>query len=115
MKIGCNIRKIREMKNIKQDYIAHQLSLSLTSYGKIERDEVELSLTRINQIAKVLDVSINLVIFFDVNDILSLPKRDDFYYQQVITFMQENIRQLTAENSKLIQMVEKMTVTDSRI
>lgn len=60
MNIGCNIRKIRELKNIKQDYIAHKLNLSLTSYGKIERNEVDINLSRVHQIADVLDVSINL-------------------------------------------------------
>jgi DNA-binding XRE family transcriptional regulator len=115
MKIGCNIRKIREMKNIRQDYIAQQLNLSLTSYGKIERDEVDLNLTRVHQIACVLDVSVNLLISFNVNDILSISKQDVFYYQQVIGFMQENIRQLNLENSKLLQMLEKVTSMQSHL
>lgn len=51
MKLGNNIRKIREIRNIKQDYIAQQLGISLTSYGKLERDEVEITIVRANTIA----------------------------------------------------------------
>lgn len=112
MNIGCNIRKIRELKNIKQDYIAHKLNLSLTSYGKIERNEVDINLSRVHQIADVLDVSINLLIGFDAGALLSSSKRDYYVYEQVIKSQQEQISQLSVENSKLIQIIETITSTE---
>lgn len=41
--------------------MAKSLGLSITGYGKIERDEVDISLNRLEDIAKVLDVNIEAV------------------------------------------------------
>ena len=62
MKIGSNIRKVRQYKDIKQEDIAHQLGLSVSAYSKIERDETEISVDRLIHISKILDVDYNSLI-----------------------------------------------------
>ena len=45
-----NIRKIRELRNYTQEYMADQLGLSVSGYGKIERSDSDINLSRITQI-----------------------------------------------------------------
>ena len=65
--VYINIRKIRELKNLTREYVAEELKMSMSGYGKIERGEVDLTVSRLIQIAKVLDVSIEFIFKFDVS------------------------------------------------
>jgi DNA-binding XRE family transcriptional regulator len=71
MKIGKNIRKIRDMKGFSQDYMAMELGISPQAYSKIERERTKLDLHRLNLIAKLLDVEPKDIMDFDEDDILS--------------------------------------------
>ena len=63
--IGHKIKKIRELKDFKQDDIAARLNMSQQHYSRIERDEVELNDEKIKNIADVLGVSIETIEHFD--------------------------------------------------
>ncbi len=65
--VYLNIRKIRELKNLTREYVAEELKMSMSGYGKIERGEVDLTVTKLTEIAKVLDVSIEFIFKFDVS------------------------------------------------
>lgn len=69
MTIGEKIRKIRELKNLKQLSVARKLGLSLTAYGNIERNEASITFEKLEQIAQALEVS--------VHDIINLPDKLD--------------------------------------
>ncbi len=62
-----NIKKIRELKNLTREYVADELKMSTSGYGKIERGEVDLTISKLVKIAKVLDVSIEFIFKFDVS------------------------------------------------
>lgn len=57
MSIGNTIRKIRERHHFKQEEIAKKLNMSVTGYGKIERDEVSVNQDRLEEIAKVFGIN----------------------------------------------------------
>lgn len=40
LQVGQKIKKIRELRNYTQEYMAEQLGMSQTGYGNIERDEI---------------------------------------------------------------------------
>lgn len=63
--IGINIRKIRGLRGLKQENMAHALNISLNSYGKIERNEVRIRLNRLEEIAIVLQTSVTHILCFD--------------------------------------------------
>ena len=67
MNIGDKIRKVRELKGFKQEYVAGKLGLSVTAYGNIERNDSSLSFERLEEIADVLEVA--------VQDILNIPEQ----------------------------------------
>jgi transcriptional regulator with XRE-family HTH domain len=53
-KIYRTIKRLREEKNISREQMANLLNISLSGYAKIERGEVEISLTRFNKFSKIL-------------------------------------------------------------
>ncbi len=69
--IGTKIKKIRELRNFTQEYMAEQLGLSQAGYGNIERDDTDVTLSRLTQIAKVLKVSLQELLGFDEKTIFS--------------------------------------------
>ncbi|RZL19804.1 MAG: XRE family transcriptional regulator [Pedobacter sp.] len=66
--VGFNIRKIRGLRGLKQEYMAHALKISLNSYGKIERNEVNLKLSRLEEIASILKTTVHHILSFNEND-----------------------------------------------
>ena len=72
MTIGHKIKKIRELKNYTQEHLADKLGMSLTGYGKIERDETDIPFSRLHQIAEVLGVSVEDVVGFDEKNVFNL-------------------------------------------
>lgn len=55
--IGQKIKEIREARHYSQEAIAKALDISVTSYAKIERDEVEITVKRLEEVAKALKIN----------------------------------------------------------
>lgn len=72
MKVGSNIKKIRELRNYTQEYMAKSLDLSLSGYGKIERNESDVSIKRLEELSEILGVDINTILNFDERHIFNL-------------------------------------------
>ncbi|MFA9189311.1 helix-turn-helix transcriptional regulator [Flavobacterium sp. FBOR7N2.3] len=66
-KVYENIRKIRELKNLTREYVAAELKMSPSGYGKIERGDVDLTVSKLIEISKVLDVSTEFIFKFDIS------------------------------------------------
>ena len=62
-----NIKKIRELKNLTREYVADEVKMSTSGYGKIERGEVDLTVSKLVKIAKVLDVTVEFIFKFNVS------------------------------------------------
>ncbi|HVY75455.1 MAG TPA: helix-turn-helix transcriptional regulator [Puia sp.] len=56
--IGEKIRQRRMIKGYSQEYMAFQLEISQNAYSKIEREETEMTVNRLYEIAEVLGVSV---------------------------------------------------------
>jgi len=58
MKIGDNIREIREVeKNFKKSYVAERLNMSTRAYANIENNRTDLSMKKLEQIAEIFECS----------------------------------------------------------
>jgi transcriptional regulator with XRE-family HTH domain len=57
--IGYHIRKVREAKNLTQEYLADRLGISAKTYRRIENDEQDLTLSRLSKIAEVLEAGVD--------------------------------------------------------
>jgi transcriptional regulator with XRE-family HTH domain len=69
-----NIRKIRELKNLTREFVAAELNMSSSGYGKIERGDVDLTVSKLIEISKVLEVSIEFIFKFDISIFFNLTK-----------------------------------------
>ena len=65
LSIGTKIKKLRELRNYTQEYMAEQLDMSHIGYGKIERNETEVTYRKLEEIAKILDMKVIDLVGFD--------------------------------------------------
>lgn len=71
MDIGSKIRKVREIKNFTQEYIASSLNMSIRGYGKIESNESNINFNKLEEICKVLEVNPEDLITFDEKQVFN--------------------------------------------
>lgn len=68
--ISKNIRKFRELKGYSQEYMAHKLDITQSSYAKLENNSTKINVEKLFAIAKILET--------DAGDILELNKQTIF-------------------------------------
>ncbi len=76
-KVGDNIKKLRELKNISREWLAEKAEMSLSGYSKLERGEVDLTLTRVQKISEALGVSVSQVLNFDATQIFNISNNQN--------------------------------------
>jgi len=115
MSVGLKIKKLRELKNYTQAYMAQKLKLSLSGYGKIERDETDITLKRLKEIASILETDYSNILNFDEKNIFNITHNKTangvVQNQQVNNAegWQKLVLQLKEENRFLRGIVEKHT------
>jgi transcriptional regulator with XRE-family HTH domain len=105
--VGVKIKKVRELKNLTQEYLAEQVGMTTSGYSRIERGEVKISLDRLQQVAMVLGVQPNDLTNFDesasftkygtANDNSFSIRADKALLQQVIATFEARIADLKDE------------------
>ncbi len=88
MKVGDKIRDLRTLKKFSQENMAEMLDMSLGAYGDIERNKKDISLTRLEQIAKLLGVSVLDILSFgdkisNFFDVIEMQQLDLIMAQQI--------------------------------
>lgn len=112
MEIGTRIRKIREIKGLSQENVAAELDMSVTGYGKIERNEVSVNIDKLSKIGKVLQLSIEDIIGFDEN--VAFNNFNSTIDKQIGRYhMSAEMKDLYEENIRLLK--EKITYLEIRI
>lgn len=110
MTIGSKIKRIREIKQLTQEDMAEKIGMSPQGYGKIERDEADVSFTRLEQIAKVFNMKVEEMIAFDEKVIFnnfgtandqsfsvnyeSVSNKERELYEKTIKLLEEKIKWL---------------------
>lgn len=69
-KVPSNIKRFRELKSLTREDMASLLGMSTSGYAKIEQGMVDISISKLEKIAKLLEVHINQLINFNPNSIL---------------------------------------------
>lgn len=67
-----NIKKFRELKSVTRESLADELGMSLSGYSKLERGEVEITLSKIERIAQILEISIEQLLNFDISQVFNV-------------------------------------------
>ena len=101
MRIGAKIKKLRELKDIPQKCIAEELNLSIAGYGKIERDEVEITFSKLEAIGTILELEPCFIVDFDVETFLN-ANRERKNLKGLIKELKNQNSFLFEQNDKLI-------------
>jgi transcriptional regulator with XRE-family HTH domain len=67
--IGEKIRNVREARGKTQAQIAKSLGISVTSYAKLERGEVDMTLARLQRICNALNLK-PFILFLNCNPVM---------------------------------------------
>lgn len=116
MQIHEKIKTLRELRNFTREYVAEELGVSVSGYSKIERGEVDLTLSKLEKLAKILNVEIAQILNFDVNQIFNLNNNNivqapgakaenmnfysDDYKEKYIKLLEDEINRLKIELNK---------------
>lgn len=106
--LGHKIKKLRELRNFSQEYMADQLGLSQSAYSKLETDQTELTYNKLSKIAEVLQVSISDIENFDEKVIFHVNINDNATYNSVNYnqhqyFTDKKIIELLEDKVKLLE------------
>jgi transcriptional regulator with XRE-family HTH domain len=77
--INYNLRKIRELKNLSQEYLARELDISKRAYSMIENGETPLTTERLELICEILEIKPYEVYMFDSEDVLKNSVANEQY------------------------------------
>jgi transcriptional regulator with XRE-family HTH domain len=112
MQIGEKIKKLREFRNFTQEGLAKALEMTQAGYSRIERDEVDLNLSRLEQIAKILNISIEEILGFDANKLSFNTNANDHcvVYQNQNGLAENERKQYEARIADLKQENERLHV-----
>lgn len=116
MNIGDNIKKFRELKNMTREQLASELGLSVSGYSKIERGEIDLTVSRVQEIAQILEVDVSQILNFDATQVFNISNNQlvqgfgskkvknnnypDDYREKYIRMLETEIERLKALISK---------------
>lgn len=108
LNIGGNIKNFRELKGVTREQMADYLDLSVSAYGNIERNKTDLTISRIQQIAEILEVEISQILNFDVSQVFNIEHNDviqgsysKIEHNYADEYREKYIKMLEAEIEKL--------------
>ncbi|BAP55089.1 transcription factor, MBF1 [Thioploca ingrica] len=88
MKVHEKIRFMRQSKNWSQEEMADKLGMSTNGYANIERGETDVPFSRLEQIAKTLDVELLELLSFGERNIFYLVTGDNSQFNNHIKMQQ---------------------------
>jgi transcriptional regulator with XRE-family HTH domain len=65
------IRHLREMRKISRESISKELGMSVSGYSKIERGEIDIQISKLYKVAKILDIEITQLLKFKVSAVFN--------------------------------------------
>ncbi|MBX3103320.1 MAG: helix-turn-helix transcriptional regulator [Bacteroidetes bacterium] len=104
--VGEKIRQLRQLKGFSQEYMANMLEMSLSGYGKIERNETDVSFSRLQQISELLEVDIAELVSFDSSKIFHDSHHNE--YKDNSQHQHEVIYYQTINNEEQKELYERL-------
>ena len=102
---GQQLQLLRLEKNLTQEQMSEKLNLSTSAYCKIEYGETDLTLTRLDKIAKVLDISALALFSHSSKNMRSYSDNNNENENAVPNY--DDLRELIKANSRIIDLLCK--------
>jgi transcriptional regulator with XRE-family HTH domain len=120
--IGHNIRQVRELKNLTQEYVAKKLGVSRSFYIKVENNETQIKFEQLQALSKVMDVSLNDIIDFNDKQIFNTTHHNhnvknvgnvinDYQHEEMKTMYEKLLTEKDArlqEKDEIIKMMKSL-------
>lgn len=127
---GQKLRKLRELRNFTQEYMAKSLGMTQQNYSKMEKSEIKFSEDRVEKLAKILDIDVNKLNNFDEKFIFTQNNEERSFdngysnglsfnfnvvvgseelqlSKQKVQLLEKKVQDLQAENKRLHILLEK--------
>lgn len=75
--ISTNIKKFRELKGVTREFISDELGMSVSGYSKIERGEVDLTISKLQKISEILQINPSQILNFDSSTIFNVSNNNN--------------------------------------
>lgn len=101
--LGRKIKKLRELRNFTQNYMAEQLGITQPTYSKLEKEEDDLDEDRLTKIAEILGITVSDIYNFDDRLILQITNNhgEDGYVH--IKYSDSKVIKLLEKQNKLLE------------
>lgn len=96
IELGENIRKIRELRGVSQQFIADALSISQKNISRIETGQSSPTFNTLVRISSILEVDLKVILDFD----------EKFVFNNVIH--NQNGGEFVAYNNTEVEKIEKL-------
>jgi transcriptional regulator with XRE-family HTH domain len=74
--LGHKIRKLRELRNLTQDYVATRLGISQSNYARMESSDVSIPDKRLSELSEILQTTPEAIRNFDEAMVFELSQGD---------------------------------------
>lgn len=112
MKIGSNIKKIRELKNLTQYYIADCLNITQSTYSRYEKNELHFTEDMLQKLCALFGLSKEAVIQFDEQKLFiyieSMAKCEQYLTSKEQKLTEELLKAIQQENELLRNSVQDL-------
>ena len=119
--VGNKIRMLRDMKGYSQEDMAREMNITASAYSKLERDETDIKLNQLVQIAKILGVDAQTILNFDEKQIFNFHNSHQntvgnreahvYHNDKLIEVLQTQLAHSQSENTRLIDIIANMRGT----
>jgi transcriptional regulator with XRE-family HTH domain len=118
MELGLKIKKLRELKNFTQEYMAEELNLTQSGYSKLESGKIDVPYQRLEQISKILGLRLEEVVCFNENMVFDLishqkEKSNNPIFDNEKKLYEDQIESLKNEVEHLKNMLNKILLQRS--
>ena len=104
MEIGTKIKKIRELKNYTQEYMADKLNVSQSTYSRFEKDDSDITISQLERISEILEVKVEELINFNEKFVFNNYASNQANQAHIINqYMGENEKKLYEDKIKLLE------------
>jgi len=101
--IGTKIKHVRELRNYTQEFMAEMLEVSQSTYARYEKDDGDLTISKLKKIAEILDMKIEDLINFTDKYIFNNYTSNQANQGYIINQFSANEKKLYEDKIRLLE------------
>lgn len=106
--IGNKIKKLRELRNFTQQHVAERLGISQPTYSTIESGELDITLSSLDEISKLLGMRVEDVMAFDEKMVFNITTQHNSQNGTLLTQHISNDKKIEELQQEITLLKERM-------